>query len=262
MVRVKKEATRDKEAAYLAFPVAVPQPRFRFATANGWVDPARDILRGGGQEWFAVQDWVSVAEAGRTFLMAPLDAPLVTLGDLVRGTWPVEFGERAATVYSYVMSNYTPEGYAAEQGGDFVFRYVFTTQSEFSAERAARFGAESLTPLEVGEVTRSDQRSAGPGTTDSRGAAGLAVTPASVSVSAWKRAEDGRGEIIRLVETSGNHQRVQIGLPGVRVRRAWLCSAVEDDQRELSVENDQISTEVAGFGILTVRLERVPAGSP
>ncbi|MBL9127386.1 MAG: hypothetical protein JNL97_07060, partial [Verrucomicrobiales bacterium] len=98
-VRVTKEATLAKEAAYVAFPWAVVSPRFRYATQNGFVDPARDVLTGGCLEWFAVQDWLAVDGGGVSVWMSAVDAPLVTLGDIVRGTWPETFGTRPAAVF-------------------------------------------------------------------------------------------------------------------------------------------------------------------
>lgn len=256
-LRVQKAATLAKEAAYVAFPLALAKPRFRYATANGFVDPTHDLLPGAGREWFAIQDWLTVTdESGTTPLtvtLAPVDAPLVTLGDIVRGTWPTEFRERAANVFSYVMSNYTPEGYAAAQGGDFVFHYVLTTSTAFDGAEAARFGSEALTPLELSEVTRSDQRSEAQA--DKSAAANTApqVTPASLHVTTWKPAEDGRGTILRLLETRGESGTATVTWHGPRLTGAFRCNAVEDDLEPLRVDDHTVRVSTVGFGITTVR---------
>src|SRR5262249_37857306 len=50
---LRKERVYTKEAAYFAFPFSMENPRFRYATQNGFVDPERDLLPGAGREWFS-----------------------------------------------------------------------------------------------------------------------------------------------------------------------------------------------------------------
>ena len=258
-VRVQKTATFAKEAAYVAFPWSLHQPRFRWGAQNGLIDPSRDILSGGCQEWFTVQDWLSVEGEGSSLLWTPLDAPLVTLGDIVRGTWPERFGTRPASIFSYAMSNYTPEGYAASQGGEFIFRYVVTHHGSFDAAASARYGAEQMHPLETVEITRNDKldaKSSAPGLGSLRGQ-GLRITPASVQLSTWKQAESGKGSILRFVETSGQPTNAVVEFPGYRLRSATRCSSVEDNLNPLPIPNEGSSVRVpiAGFGIETIRVE-------
>lgn len=77
---------------------------------NGFVDASRDLLLGAGLEWFNVQHWVAAEQEGMAATLAPVDAPMVTLGgDIARGVWPTSFRSRKGTIFSYIMSNYTPE---------------------------------------------------------------------------------------------------------------------------------------------------------
>ncbi len=48
-VSLRKIATLHREAAYIAFPLAVEYPEFAYDTQNGWVNPARDELAGGSR---------------------------------------------------------------------------------------------------------------------------------------------------------------------------------------------------------------------
>ena len=61
-------------------------------------------------------------EEGVTAAIIPVDAPLVTLGDIARGTWPQQFGQRNGTIFSYVMNNYYFTNWPAGQGPDFWFQ--------------------------------------------------------------------------------------------------------------------------------------------
>jgi hypothetical protein len=116
---VQKTEVYTKEAVYFAFPLAMEHPQFRYEIQNGFVDPSRDQLPGAGKEWFSVQHWVAAEQGGVTAALVPVDAPLVCLGGIARGTWPEKFGQRSGTIFSYVMNNYYFTNYAAGQGGEF-----------------------------------------------------------------------------------------------------------------------------------------------
>jgi hypothetical protein len=114
--RVRKTKVYSKEAVYFAFPLAMDHPQFQYEIQNGFVNPARDQLAGAGKEWFSVQHWVAAQEGNVTAALVPLDAPLVTLGDIFRATWPKDFEQRSGTIFSYVMNNYWDTNYSAGQG--------------------------------------------------------------------------------------------------------------------------------------------------
>ena len=50
--RVHKTKVYTKEGVYFAFPLAMQSPEFRYEIQNGFVNPARDLMPGAGQEWF------------------------------------------------------------------------------------------------------------------------------------------------------------------------------------------------------------------
>ena len=62
---VRKDKVYTKEGVYFAFPFAMQHPQFKYAIQNGYIDPAKDILPGGGREWFSVQQWVAAATRWR-----------------------------------------------------------------------------------------------------------------------------------------------------------------------------------------------------
>ena len=122
-----KKEVYTKEGVYFAFPFDLPQPQFQYEVQNGVVDPSKDMYPGAGHEWFSAQHWVSVQQNGLSATVMPLDASLVTLGDIDRGQWPESFGQRKGTIFSYVMNNYWDTNYRAGQGGHFSFHYVITS---------------------------------------------------------------------------------------------------------------------------------------
>ena len=113
---VEKDEVTAKEAVYFAFPFAISHPQFQYELQTTSMDPSKDMYPGAGHEWFSVQHWVSVQANGVSGSVLPLDAPLITLGDIDRGQWLDSFGERRATIFSFVMNNYWEDNYLAARG--------------------------------------------------------------------------------------------------------------------------------------------------
>src|SRR5271157_2095277 len=161
--RLSKEATIKKEAVYIAFPFATNKSEFGYDTQNGWVNPAKDELPGGSREWYAVQHWAAVHDAGFMAAVIPHDAPLVSFGDIVRGSWPTEFRPQSSSIFSWVMNNYWGTNFAPQQGGEFTFHYSLVSGRTLDPAELARLGNETMTPLEVDQVGAAILPSQAPG---------------------------------------------------------------------------------------------------
>ncbi len=256
---VRKEKVYSKEGMYFAFPFAMEHPQFQYAIQNGYIDPAKDILPGGGHEWFTVQQWIAARQNGVAAAIVPVDAPLVALGDIVRGAWPTEFGDRRGTIFSYVMNNYWDTNYVAGQGGDFTFRYVVTSGSTLEPAALTRLGWEALTPLEADEITYEDKavRTAGP--LDPLQGGFISVDPPDVVLTAWKQAEDGNGSILRFLESAGRSGNVRVNVPILNLEKAWSANAMEKNLQPLTVSGHIAEFPVKPFEIVTIRIRGTSA---
>jgi hypothetical protein len=252
---VHKTEVFTKEAVYFAFPFALEHPQFRYEIQNGFVDPSRDQLPGAGKEWFSAQHWVAAEQDNTTAALFPVDAPLVAFGDIVRGTWPVEFGQRPGTIFSYVMNNYWDTNYAAAQGGDFTFRYVLTTGNHLPPANLSRLGREEMSPLEIDLITSQDKAVNSPRPLDSAQGSFLQVDQPDVVLVTWKSAEDGEGTILRFLEVAGKESTVEAQTPLLDVKSAWMNDALERKQGPLAVSPHAFRFSVKPFQIVTVRLE-------
>ena len=252
--RLRKEAVRTKEAAYFAFPVAIQPPSFQYEIQNGWVDPARDMLKGAGVEWFSVRHWISASATDWQLAIAPLDAPLVTLGDVNRGVWPEEFKPVSSTIFSYVFNNYWHTNYRAEQGGEMTFRYAMTSGTALSPGDLSLFGRSAMTPLETDEVIDQDKVGNPPSPLEPISTSFLRVEGPGVVVENWKAAEDGNGSVLRLLETSGAESKAVLHFPLFHLRRAWLSTAMEDNLKEIPVQSSSLEVMVHPHQIVTLRI--------
>jgi hypothetical protein len=253
--RVTKTKVYTKEAVYFAFPFALEHPEFRYEIQNGFVNPARDIMKGGNLEWFSVQHWVAAEQDNATAALVPVDAHLVTLGDIVRGAWPRQFGSRKGSIFSYLMSNYWETNWDAGQGGDYTFRYAVSSGRHLSPATLSRLGWEAMTPIEVDEITPMDKAIAPPRPLDAVQNSFLQVDQPNVVLVTWKRAEDGQGTILRFVEVNGEAANVSVATPILNLESGWLANAMEKNQQPLAVSAHGFQFPIKPFQIVTIRLE-------
>jgi alpha-mannosidase len=250
-----KDEVRDKEAVYFAFPVAAPQPSFQYEIQNGWVDPSKNMLKGAGLDWFTVGHWVKASADNGDVAIVPVDAPLVTLGDINRGTWPEEFKPKSSTIFSYAMNNYWHTNYRAAQGGALTFRYFMTSGISLSPADLSRLGRAAMTPLEADQVIDQDKVGNPDRPLEPAPLSFLQIDSAAVTLEAWKAADDGDGTILRMLETAGNESKVTLHFPLLDLQRAWRCTAVEDNLNDIPVQEQSLEITLKPHEIATVRIE-------
>ena len=248
--RLPKAQTCD-EQVYFAFPFAMDQPEFRYEVQNGIVNPARDMLPGASLEWFIAQHWAAVEQDDMTAAIVPLDVPFLTFGDIVRRTWPRQFGQRKGTVFSYAVRN--DMGHCGEK--DLTFRYVLSSGKKLQPAFLSRLGWEEMSPLETDEIVPNDKVGNPPRPLDSAQGSFLQVDQPNVVLVTWKGAEEGEGTILRFVEVGGQSSTVRVSSPLLKVQNAWLCTSVEEKQRPLVVSPQGFTFPVKPFEIVTVRWE-------
>ena len=256
---IEKKSEPKKEAVYFAFPFAMKQPQFQYEIQNGVVDPAKDMYPGAGHEWFSIQHWISVQQDGVSATVMPLDAPLATFGDINRGEWPTQFGERPGTIFSYAMNNYWHTNYRAAQGGHFRFRYVITSATRTDAAALSHMGWQESTPLEHDEIRSQDKALALPRPLNGNEASFLTIDDPDLLLDTWKPAEDGKGTILRFIDLGGEPRTVTIHTPLLSISNIVATDAVERDQKPIETADPHtFKIAVRPHQILTVRLNFQP----
>ncbi len=250
----RKEPASHKEAVYFAFPFAIDEPVFTYEIQNGWVDPSRNMMKGAGLEWFTVQHWVKVTGKDLEVGLIPIDTPLVTFGDINRGTWPEEFRPKSATVFSYVINNYWHTNCRRVQSGDFTFRYALTSGRSLAPEVLAQFGRAAMAPLEVNQVITNDKWDNPTRPLLPRPTSFLEVDAGNVVVENWKAADDGQGTVLRLLEVGGRPVTARLTFPLFELRQAWLATAMEMNQHEIRVQGNSLEVSMKPHEIVTLRI--------
>jgi hypothetical protein len=262
--RLQKDYTTAKEAAYFAFPIAASTPQFAYATQQGWVDPAKDMLKGANVEWFSVQKWMAVYDSGLAVGIVPVDAPVATFGDINRGEWPTEFHPKNAAIFSYIMNNFLASNWRPGQGGNFTLRYVLTSTERLDPVQLTRLGWESMEPPVLDQIVPFSRLQYMDKITDPEtplppeGTSFLSVSAGNVALVAWKLAEDGYGTILRFQEIEGIATQATIRLPHATIHSASLCNAVEKCLQDLKPDANRIRLTFHPNEVLTIRVASYP----
>ena len=77
----------------------------------------------------------------------------------------------------------------------------------------------------------------------------------NVLLTTLKRAEDGNGIIIRLIETQGKKTTATVTLPHIAIAKALSTNLVEVDIEPAVFTKHEIKASLKPFGITTLRIQ-------
>lgn len=254
-IALDKEAVLAKESIYVAFPFAITNPVVRYDRQQGWVSPAVDHQPGACNEWLTAQYAVALSDDDLAVVWTPVDAPLFTVGDIVRGDWPTRFEPDSGTLFSWVMNNYWFTNTPAYQEGHVELRYAFKPARDFDAADAARFGRSVRTPALVGDITYTDRCDDEPRPLPATGV--LLKTEATNNIAIGVYAgRHHNGPTVRVQETAGRPGNAVVWHPDPG-SQAWaqLCAATETPQALTEIASDgAVRLQVMPYQVTTLTL--------
>jgi hypothetical protein len=248
---VEKDRRLDPEGVYFTFPFRVEDPRFRLQIACATMRPGVDQLPLTCQDFYSVQQWVDVAGDGYGVLLAPLEAPVVTLSDWNVYRWAdtVEFDR--GHVYSLAMNNYWYTNFKASQEGAASFRYNLWSytglQDPWQAVQHAWQPFQPLVPIWLPREANDRVPWLPP--------SWLSVEGGPLVVLAVKVAETEPALVVRLWEPRGEDAEATLTfrLPGGKtVARVREAGVVEQPGGALPVENDTVRVRVPAGAVRTL----------
>ena len=263
--RILRDSTPMVEV-YFAFPFHVDDPQFRFEAANAVTEPTRDQWPGSNTDYYAVQHWADVFGDEGGVVWTAVDTPIAEFG----GLWPgymssAHHGVRGpgyghpflrpgeldrGYIYSLVSYNNFRTNFINVHPGEFLVRYAFGShEGDWREGRASEFGWSAANPPLA--VWMKGPRTGGslPPT-----ASFCQVDAPNVLVLTLKKAEDGNGYILRMVETEGKATKVKVTVPHVQLLHVFETNLVEENQRILPVAGHTVETAVGPFALATIRL--------
>ncbi len=232
----------------IIFPFALTETTARYDTAAGWLDPAKDTLKGSYTGMFAVQHGVDISEAEYGVLIGTPDV----YSHAVKSN-----GTVFSNVLRYVDEALLEDGsigtVSAEPGAPdrWSVRYIFRPHRRaFDPERESLTAWETATPLVA--MIASGPRSAGAEWT---GESLLSIDASNVIAVAIKGANNGDGAIVKLHEIGGQSTgaviRVHNAIP---VGTTSESTPLEDYGPHLGAAGQRVFVTLDPWEIKTIRL--------
>jgi hypothetical protein len=250
---IDKEDTMDPEGLFFSFPFAVEDPVIHAEIPYTWMRPERDQLSYSARDFYSLFHGVDVSGKNGGVTLVPIEAPLAIFGRIRTDEWSDTIDIDSGTVFSYFMNNYWFTNYRFHQGGKMMFRYALRPHAgPFDPAAATRFGWETGCPL-----TAFAGRG-GTTTPDGMSSAGLIhISPDNVILSTIKRAQDGKGYILRLHEAEGKTTTATLTFPEGRDWSAHETDVVENRITSLDVKKASppaLTMEFPAHAIRTIRV--------
>ena len=263
--RILKDSTPLQEI-YFAFPFKMDNPDFRFEGSNSVIKAFRDQFPGSNTNYYAVQHWADVSDGRFGITLSPVESHLLEFGGLWpnfcsqahHGIDPPGFGAdfvkpeqvTRGYMYAFVMNNNFRTNFQPVQQSEILFRYSLRShEGNWQKGDCARFGWGNAEPLIVDEVPG---KRSGPLAADTMSF--CSVDKPNVLLTALKRAEDGDGIIVRLIETQGKTTTASVTLPHIAIAEAMVTNLVEENKQRAIFTKHEIQVNLKAFGIATVRI--------
>lgn len=242
---IDKTPVNEPESIYVAFPLALEAPRFHLDLNGVPLVPDEEQLPGSCRDWYGIQRWAEAGDQAVSVVVVPVDAPLVQVGGIQTGRWAEHLQINEPTLLSWPVQNHWTTNFQARQSGELLFRYRLTSMPGYDAAAASRFAAEQLVPP---IIVRTPEATAGPSGTF------LTVAPEGVADVQLKRAEDGRGLIVRAFNFADQPRPISLRFPTLRIAAAWTCSPIEDDGQAIDVVDGAIALELPTRSLACARV--------
>ncbi|MFW5976684.1 MAG: glycosyl hydrolase-related protein, partial [Bacillota bacterium] len=260
--RVLKDTTPLQEF-YFAFPFAVEDPQFKYEGTNSVIEPFKDQFPGSNTNYYTVQHWAEAANDDIKIVLSSVDAHNMEFGGLWpsyvsqahHGAAPEGFGEgfidpdkiNMGHMYSYIINGNYRTNFPSVQQGDILFRYSITSE-EVSSKHPTEFGWSNSNPL-ISTKIHGKQK----GYLENS-LSFCQIKPENVMMLNLKRAENGNGIILRLLETEGKDCNALIKTPFIPVKSAYLTNIVEEDKNSIYIVDGKLQVKFYPYEIKTVRL--------
>jgi alpha-mannosidase len=233
---------KNKESVNFGFPFEVKNGIMRLDIPLGQMIPEQDQMPSACKNWFTIGRWADVSNDNEGITLVTLDAPLVEVGEISAtlvgsqsnpDVWRKKV-EPTQTLYSWVMNNHWGTNYRQYQEGPVVFRYVLRPHQGFDATSSSRFATGFSQPLVIRPAT--DQAYTAPFVLESK----------SVTVIAFKPADDGDGFILTLYNPEKTADSFTV--KPASGTRLYLCDTGENKLGEIPY-----TVSLAGQEVMSVR---------
>lgn len=237
---------REKEAAYFAFDFRMENVVNRFDAGWGYYRAEEDQLPGSCKDYFYAMRWADVSDDTSGILIVVDEAPLLEIGQITDET-PHNLGSEgwlksisySPTLFSYILNNYWHTNFKADQEGPMFFNYSLYPHKAFDPTFAYLQSQSYHQPLLLRYTDK-------PQACNSL----FTIQDSAIVLTFIKPADDGKGYIIRLFNTSASARALDIEWQRLVPQKIFLSNNLEDRLAEIN-----FPLIMMGIEVLTIRIE-------
>jgi alpha-mannosidase len=250
-----KKHLSSKGMLYFLFSINAEKSKLRYDAPCSVIYPAADPFRGSCKDHSCVQNFIQIYNKEFSINFVSIDAPLVDFGGIALMKYRMNFPDdlndmyvRAMSLNEFNIKNKSPY----TDNPDPVFRFVVSasppcedilSEAYMIGERANSELIPLIIPAGSNGVLATDQFNF------------IEVKPEHVNVMTIKKAESGKGLIVRLRETAGNKQDVVISFPGRKLSKSYKTMITEEKIEEIDVADNKLSFAINPFSIETLNIQ-------
>jgi alpha-mannosidase len=199
-----KKSIVSPESFYIAFPFDIKEGKHFTEVQGGVIETGKDQIKGSSNDWYTVQNFTSIRNAGVQLVLGCPEMPLMQFGAINTGRYKAGAMPQSTNLFSWPMNNYWVTNFNADQRGGHSWIYYITTSSDVSNGFATRFGWGCRVPY----LTRIIP-GAGPGDNNWEGTF-IAGWASNVVLLNSIPCSDGKSCIIHLRETNGQNSTLKL----------------------------------------------------
>lgn len=250
-----------KEASFCALPVLVPDYQHHHELAGAVTQPGNKELQFKASEsaFYTIQHFADASNNEFGVTLSTIETNCINYGYPRPVYWnndgrrPKEeiVKPKNSNMFLFLMNNFFQTNVMVDQPG--IKNYTFSIRSHqgnWKGGKAYQFAWETSNPI-IAQYIGQNKEGKLPAKQSF-----LTTDKDNVVLSTLKKAEaNGDGLVVRFFELTGKDSKVKVKLNLNRsINKAFVLNLLEEDEEEVAVSNNEITFDINGHGIKTLRL--------
>lgn len=202
---------------------------------------------GSCRDWISTDTYVSMHNKDKGITLYCPDAPLFQIGDFNFGRENKSIPRKKnPLLLAWPMNNYWETNFRASQPGYIELNYGILIHGKYDPVEICRQGYPYTKPIQIHLAT--DYPAPGSGEM-------INLSGKGVELQYLKKAEDGNGIILQLVNLKNDNTDLSFSFPGLEIDIAWHTSPAEKNINKLIIKDNAININLKSRQPETIRVK-------